>query len=258
MVPAALALPTPLLVVLVVGLPILLAVTGLLLVRRLTPHTQLQPHHDVAGYVYTALGVLYAVLLAFVVVVVWGGFNTAQARVHQETDALSTLFRQSQVFPAPVRAAIRAAVMAYARAVVEHEWSTMARGEESQVARQTYEGLWQAIQLVDPRTPIEVNWHAAMLRTLPLLSDSRRDRLVDSREGLSPALWAVLLSGAVINISYTYLFGVRSLAVHLLITAALTAMTTLLLLVILLMDHPFAGAMRLDPAPFVRLLQSLE
>jgi hypothetical protein len=253
-----LALPTPVLVVLVVGLPILLAVTGLLLVRTLTPHTQLQPHHDVAGYIYAGLGVLYAVLLAFVVVVVWGAFNATQARVHQETDALSSLFRQAQVFPTPVQVAIRAAVLAYARAVIEHEWSAMTQGQESQIARQTYEGLWHAIQRLEPHTPIEVNWHAAMLRTLPLLSDSRRDRLVDSREGLSRALWVVLLSGAVINISYTYLFGVRSLVIHLLITAALTAMTTLLLLVILLMDHPFAGAMRLDPAPFVRLLQSLD
>lgn len=35
-------------------------------------------------------------------------------------------------------------------------------------------------------------------------------------------------------------------------------MTTLLLFVILLMDHPFAGAMRLEPEPFVRMLQRMD
>ena len=74
-----------------------------------------------------------------------------------------------------------------------------------------------------------------------------------------PVLWIVLLSGGVINVGYTYLFGVRSLAVHLIIiTTALTAMTAPLLLVILIMDRPFAGSVRVESEPFVRLLQRVD
>jgi hypothetical protein len=54
------------------------------------------------------------------------------------------------------------------------------------------------------------------------------------------------LERGVINLGYTYLFGVRSLTVHLIITTALTAMTTLLLPVILILDHPFAGSFRVN------------
>jgi hypothetical protein len=84
------------------------------------------------------------------------------------------------------------------------------------------------------------------LESLTKVSDGRRDRLADSRARLLSVLWVVLLSGGVINVGYTYLFGVRSLAVHLIITTALTAMTALLLLVILIMDHPFAGRVRVE------------
>jgi hypothetical protein len=47
---ALLKLPLSVLALLVVGLPVLLAVVGLLLVRSRVPHPRFQPHHDVAGY----------------------------------------------------------------------------------------------------------------------------------------------------------------------------------------------------------------
>jgi hypothetical protein len=252
---ALLKLPLPVLALLVVGLPILLAVVGLLLVRSCVPHPQLRPHHDVAGYIYSGLAVLYAVLLAFFVVIVWQQFNTTEMRVHKEADELSNLFRQAQGFPIPMQQAILDAVRSYARAVIEEEWPAMAWGHESPLAWQAYNNLWQAIRTLEPRTPAETNWHATMLQSLTALSDCRRDRLADSRAVLPLVLWVVLLSGGVINLGYTYLFGVRSLTVHLIITAALTAMTTLLLLVILILDHPFAGSFRVESEPFVQVLR---
>jgi hypothetical protein len=255
---ALLRLPNLVLGLVVVGLPVLLAAVGLLLVRSRAPHPRLQPHHDVAGYIYAGLAVLYAVLLAFMVIAVWQQFDVANARVHKEADALSDLFREVQVFPTPVRQTILDAVRTYAQAVVEEEWPAMVRGTEIPAAQKAYANLWQTIRIVEPHTPAEVNWHAIMLQSLTTVSDYRRDRLADSRTGLPPVLWVVLLSGGAINVGYTYLFGVRSLAVHLIITTALTAMTTLLLLVILIMDHPFAGSFRVESEPFVRLLQHMD
>jgi hypothetical protein len=252
---ALLKLPLPVLALLVVGLPVLLAVVSLLLVRSRVSHPHLQPHHDVAGYIYSGLAVLYAVLLAFFVVIVWQQFNTTDIRVHQEADELSNLSHAVQVFPTPAQQAILDAVRSYARAVIEEEWPAMAREAESPVAWQAYNNLWQTIRTLEPRTPAEINWHATLLQSLTTLSNYRRDRLADSRAALPLVLWVVLLSGGMINLGYTYLFGVRSLMVHLIITTALTAMTTLLLLVILILDHPFAGGFRVESEPFVRVLQ---
>jgi hypothetical protein len=255
---ALLRLPVPVLGLLVVGFPVLLAAAGLLLVRSRAPHPRLQPHHDVAGYIYSGLAVLYSVLLAFVVIIVWGEHDATHSRVHKEANALSDLFREVQVFPLPVQRAILEAVRGYARAVVEEEWPAMARGAESPAAWQAYSDLWQTMRALEPRTPAEINWHATMLQSLTTVSDCRRDRLSDSRASLHSVLWAVLLSGGIINVGYTYLFGVRSAAAHLIITTALTAMTTLLLLVILIMDLPFSGSQRVEPEAFVRLLQRMD
>ncbi len=47
------------------------AVVGLALVQRLVPATIRKEHNDVAGFIYAVLGVIYAVLLALVVIAVW-------------------------------------------------------------------------------------------------------------------------------------------------------------------------------------------
>ena len=58
-----------------------MALAGLELVERLVPATSRQPHNDVAGFIYAALGVIYAVLLALVVIAVWGEYDAAKGPV---------------------------------------------------------------------------------------------------------------------------------------------------------------------------------
>jgi hypothetical protein len=50
------------------------AVIGLAVVQRLVPVTTRKEHNDVAGFIYAVIGVIYAVLLALVVIAVWGRF----------------------------------------------------------------------------------------------------------------------------------------------------------------------------------------
>jgi hypothetical protein len=57
--------------VLVIGAICLLSLGGLELVERLVPAQTRQKHNDVAGFIYAALGVIYAVLIALVVIAVW-------------------------------------------------------------------------------------------------------------------------------------------------------------------------------------------
>src|SRR5215475_14898879 len=57
----------------------LLAMAGPLIVRRYVAVNQLRTNNEVAGFKFATVGVLYAVLLAFAVVVVWEKFNQAES-----------------------------------------------------------------------------------------------------------------------------------------------------------------------------------
>jgi hypothetical protein len=69
--------------VLVVGGVCLLALAGFELVQRLVPAASRRQHNDVAGFIYAALGVIYAVLLALVVIAVWEQYGAARETVEQ-------------------------------------------------------------------------------------------------------------------------------------------------------------------------------
>src|SRR5688572_33187567 len=75
--------------VLVVGGTCLVALAGLALVQRLVPATSRQPHNDVAGFIYAALGVIYCVLLALVVIAEREEYRAASEAVEREASRVA-------------------------------------------------------------------------------------------------------------------------------------------------------------------------
>ncbi len=57
---------------LLVAATVLFAVAGTLLVRRLAGTEVLKLNNEVAGFIYAVIGVVYAVLLGFTAIIVWG------------------------------------------------------------------------------------------------------------------------------------------------------------------------------------------
>ena len=241
------ALPTAWLCALLVALAVALAVGGLLAVRRVLPAMRLREHNEVAGFIYAVLGVIYAVLLPFVLVVVWEGFSDAEHAAMQEAETLTTLRLDAQAFPDPAPRQVAAQADAYARAAVDEEWPRMSRGGESAAARDALAALGQAVRAIEPRTGGEAAAYQLMLGHLDALAGWRTARLFEARSGVPKLLWAVLLFGGVLVVGYTYLYGVERLAAQAAMTAALAATVALVLAVILAIDHPFTGDFRVEP-----------
>jgi hypothetical protein len=59
----------------------LFAMVGPVIVRRFIALDHLRVNNEVAGFKFATIGVIYAVLLAFAIVVVWERFNTAESDV---------------------------------------------------------------------------------------------------------------------------------------------------------------------------------
>ena len=107
--------------VLIVGGACLAAVIGLSLVQRLVPVSVRKEHNDVAGFIYAALGVIYAVLLALVVIAVWEEFGRARVTVESEANALAEIFWLAHELPEPEGPHLQELARSYAREVAENE-----------------------------------------------------------------------------------------------------------------------------------------
>ncbi|MBV8523964.1 MAG: hypothetical protein JOY71_17885 [Acetobacteraceae bacterium] len=77
--------------ILAVVLPTILAMAGPVLVRRRVNLNKLSANNEVAGFKFATVGVLYAVLLGFAVIIVWERFSDAEKAVAEEAGAAATI-----------------------------------------------------------------------------------------------------------------------------------------------------------------------
>jgi hypothetical protein len=94
-------LPWVLAGIIIVGAVILLSLAGVWFVRSHVSAKTLKASHDVAGFSFGIMGVIYAVLLGFIVFNVNENFQKAQADLLQETSVIMELFRDTATFPIP-------------------------------------------------------------------------------------------------------------------------------------------------------------
>jgi Protein of unknown function (DUF4239) len=234
---------------LVVGVSILLAHIGLHVVRRLVPLSTLESHHEVAGFIIGVLGAIYAVLLAFVVVVMWDQYGDARASIEQEANQLNSLSHLSQGFPEQSRRSLLSLLMDYTQSAIDDEWPAMAQGNESQRTQAALDNLWRTYLQIEPQTNRESALYQESLSHLNEMSASRRLRLYASRDNLPAVVQVLLWGGGMITIAFTYFFGVKSVRSQALMTAALAGVIAFILFLIVALDNPFHGYVRASPEP---------
>src|ERR671920_438986 len=241
----------------------LAAVAGLELAQRLVPSEKRQENNDVAGFLYAVVGVVYAVLLALLVIAVWQHYQKANETVESEANGVAEVAWLAHRLPEPERHVLQEDARAYAQEVVDQEWPLMEQGLGGGV--QSLPEGWDLIddmrgtlQEVEPSTAAEQDYHAQGIDQMERLYDARRMRLVQAEEGIPGILWAVLVFGAVVAVGFTYLFGMRNTWAHRLMVMSLTAVITLVLFTIGVMEHPFSGGASLEPEAFDLILERFE
>ncbi|HEX2181284.1 MAG TPA: hypothetical protein VHH10_03295 [Rubrobacteraceae bacterium] len=234
------------------------SVAGLYLVQRFVPMELRKQHNDVAGFIYAVVGIAYAVLMGLVVVSSWEQFDAARRTVEGEADELAEVFWLGHRLPEPEGRRLQELARSYARVVVEEEWPLLARGESSPRAWALIDEIRLSVQNQDPHTQAEQVLYEQSLERVHELGDARRDRLVQAREGIPLILWAVLVTGAMVTVSFTYLFGLDSNTTHTLMVAALALVIGLVLFTIGALEYPFSGSARLGPGAFELVLERFE
>jgi hypothetical protein len=241
----------------IIGLSVLAALVGFVVVERYCSPDTRQQHNDVAGFIYAVLGVIYAVLLAYVVIVVWQDFSIAHLTTEQEANQVADLYGLADQLPTPYGARVRELARAYARSVIDDEWPLLDRGQPSPRTTELTRELGRTLRAVEPQTSRDEIIFDKALTLYQGLQDNRRLRLYQSRDSLQPIMWTILVAGAIVTVTFTYLFGLDNTVAHALMIAALAAIITAILFIIHATDHPYSGDVRVLPAPFELVLGTM-
>jgi len=230
------------------------AMCGPVIVRRYVALDRLKANNEVAGFKFAAVAVIYAVLLAFAIVVVWERFNQADNDVAAEAAAAATVFRLTQGLDAPHAAAIRKATTDYLKNAVAKDWPAMDRGTWSIDVTDSLSGIYTGVLKFHTFDAFEALIVAEILRDVDRISEMRRQRLV-AASGIVPGIiWVVLFTGAFVTIGYTFFFGTPNLRAQSVMSGALSILIFLGLLTIVAIDHPFAGAVKVGPEALIAVI----
>jgi hypothetical protein len=233
---------------LLVVLPTLITMAITVALRRLVGHENLASNNEIAGFKFAVVGVIYAVLLAFAVIVVWEKFSDAEYAVVEEAGASATLYRLT-AGPDPDMVGMRQALTNYLGLVLSHDWPEMAQEHESPEVTHALDGLYAAALVVskdDAKHPAIAGQIFTQLNTI---TQDRRTRLHLATGIVPNIIWGVLYGGAFLTVGFTFFFGTKSWKAQLLMSAILTVLVFSGLLVIVSIDHPFTGPTHVDDEP---------
>jgi hypothetical protein len=225
----------------------ILAMAGPVVARHYVDLGRLRTNNEVAGFKFATVGVLYAVLLAFVVVVVWEQFNDADSQVAQEASAAGTVYLLAGGIDPAHGDAIRKATSDYLTAAIAEDWPAMEHETDSPAVTKALKDIYRAVLKYHAFSTDEGVVITEILRQVDDMSDARRERLVMANGVVPGLIWVVLFGGAAVTIGFTFFFGAENLRAQALMTGALSVLIFAGLFTIVVIDHPFAGKVKVGP-----------
>ncbi len=246
---------------LLLGLIVLIAggaVLTQIYVRHRFPRIKGDEHNDVTRFAFGVIGFVYAFYIGFIVTVMWGQINTADASARIEGAAGVQLAKDLHVFDKADADRIRQRLLEYVR-VAEVEWPLAASGESFPEADNALQRLYTAYEEVQPRTDIQKMFLATSLSNLDKISQKRTERVILARTDTGPpgSLWAVifLTSGMVLGCAIIY--GGEKPVRHYTMVAIVGVLVASNLFLILELAHPYIGEIATSPEPLREVIRVL-
>ncbi|HZB91728.1 MAG TPA: DUF4239 domain-containing protein [Stellaceae bacterium] len=214
-------------------------------------------HNDVAGFIIAIIGVVYAVLLAFIAVAAWASFDSADHVVQQEANLVGNLYRDSIAIPEPARSEMRADIKQYLDLVITKEWPAQREHRLNTQAWMAVEKLHGAITGIDAKTLGQSVVEAEMLKTLNDLYNARRSRILAADDGIPNTIWWILVLGGIITVGFSFFFGMPNMKMHYAMTGLLAASMALVMVLIVALDWPFRGQVSISPEAYQAVQQDM-
>ena len=237
-----------------------LSIACLVPARLLIPFEVLVESRDAVGNYLQTIGTIYAVLLAFVVFVVWQQFNDARGNVEREANEILDVMRIVKGLPEKVWRPFLKNLHDYVCTVLEDEWPTMARGSKAtfEAGTRILDRISALLIAHEPASESHKSLYDEALGRFNDLSDARMNRLFSSRLRIPLGLRLLLYTGAAMTVGSMYLLAVENFPIHATITALLAGAISHVLFLISDLDDAFSGTFQVPRDQFERVGRYLD
>jgi hypothetical protein len=210
-------------------------------VTRLAVNERAKGFKAVSPGMLPPLGILFALMVGFIAVEVWGNFDKAKTAVTTEASALRAVILLAGSFP-DERRSIYALVNRHIDESVNKEWPEMAQQHATLATLPT--ALIEALHDTFALKPTDDSQRAAqseMVKELHTALEARRQRIVISEASLGAVKWVgILVMGLCTLIAIAVVHSDNRLACALTLTLFATGIA-LSVLLIAAYSHPFTS-----------------
>jgi hypothetical protein len=230
---------------------VLISLGGLAIVRRSLKLEELASHHTVTDPLLQVVGMMFAILLGFMVGDAMNRFSQARMIVQQEASSVADVFRLAGGFSTPQRDKIRILCTQYADEVIDDEWPKLASRKTSGKVWTTYNDLWRTLNALKVKDDSEACVLQSILPCMVSVGDNRRMRVEALHNGLPGSLWGVLGMAGVATMLFTFLFAAENRKLQMVMTSIITVVIGLNVFMLASYDDPFSGEVMVTPDAFI-------
>lgn len=238
--------------ILIVTIFVLVGLAGLSLARRLIlPGLGHVAHqNEVTGAILHGILIIYGLAVALIAIAVWESYSDVTKVVSEEATAIASLYRDFSGYPEPTRTQLRDDLRAYTDQIIHGAWPIQRRGGTPTEGVVMMTSVQDRLFAFNPATEAQKILHAETLHAYNELILARRLRVDALGSGLPPAMWAVVLIGALITLWASYFFDVGSVRLQRIMVGLLASLMGLLVFLILVYDRPLVGTHGIGPEAY--------
>ena len=220
-------------------------------------HQFTRPETEGMNTLIVVVGSVYAVILAFVIYVIWGQFTEVENCVMRECNSLGDLLRFSDFVPTEYGRSIRKDVEAYAQQVLKHEWQALGEGRRDKRAEELFADLMNTVitgaQGGPPGDGAAGPIYGQLIESARKAGERRAERVTKSLTRIPPTMfWFVnMIAAALTLLVLAYPF--HHITAGLIFLGMVGVLLLLANFVMRDMDNPISGAWNVSPKPFSEL-----
>jgi hypothetical protein len=222
-----------------VSLFVALSLISLWIVRRFCKPLLFTEHTEFGEIFSSAIGVVFALILAFVAVAVWQNYDKVDDNVFREANSLHNIYRNLEVYPEPVKTEAKNLIRQYVQVVIKDEWPKLAQSRQDDNAHQLLNRIKSLILTFNPRTNGELVLHQETVRQLSEYSGLRHNRIIGGRHNLRPPIWLTLIGGTVLYLLFLCFLDIPDERHHAVMIGSLAAFLGLVFFLLVTYNYPF-------------------
>lgn len=212
---------------------------------------------DFNAAMVASIMVFYGLATALIAVNVWEVYEKVKEATQHEAATLAVLYRNASEYPEPVRGVLREQIRAYTHRVIHEAWPLQRRGRIPAEGVKAMNQFQSTLLRFEPVTEAQKGLALETLASYSRMMEARRTRVDSIERKLPGVMWLVILLGACISLVSTFYFPVPDARIHRTQVGLLATFIGLVIFIILALDRPYDGDLRLTAKPYEMVYEQL-